>query len=228
MCGRYVSYLPPAEIARLFRTMNPLPNLAPNWNQAPSQDALVVRRHPHTGARYLDVLRWGLLPHFTKDPEHARRPINARAETVATSGMFRGAFAERRCLVPASAFYEWRPVQGGPKQPFAIARANGMPMAFAGLWEGRRGPDGAVERTFAVITTYANADVMELHDRMPVILEPEDWPVWLGEAEGDLVVLLHPPAEGALRVWPVSRKVNSPRNNGPELLEPVGNPALAA
>jgi hypothetical protein len=107
----------------------------------------VVRRHPQTGERHLDVLRWGLLPHFTKDPEHARRPINARAETVTTSGMFRDAFAQRRCLVPASAFYEWRPVRGGPKQPYAIVRADGMPMAFAGLWEGWRGREGQIERT---------------------------------------------------------------------------------
>lgn len=93
------------EIARLFRTGNPLPNIAPTWNLAPSQDALVVRRHPQTGERRLDVLRWGLLPHFTTDPQHSRRPINARAEKVASSGMFRDAFASLRCLVPAAAFY---------------------------------------------------------------------------------------------------------------------------
>jgi len=97
MCGRYVSHLPPEEIARIFRTVNPLPNIAPTWTLAPSQDAPVVRRHTQSGQRHLDVLRWGLLPHFTKNPEHARRPINARAETLATSGMFRGAFAQRRC-----------------------------------------------------------------------------------------------------------------------------------
>jgi putative SOS response-associated peptidase YedK len=221
VCGRYVSHLPPEEIARLFGTVNPLPNIVPTWNLAPSQDALVVRRHPQTGQRHLDVLRWGLLPHFTKDPEHARRPINARAETVATSGMFRSALADRRCLVPASAFYEWKPVRGGPKQPYAITRSYGLLMAFAGLWEGWRGPDGAVERTFAIVTTYAGPDVMDLHDRMPVIVEPEDWPMWLGEADGDPAALLHPPPEGTLRIWPVSRKVNRPANNGRELLDRV-------
>ena len=149
MCGRYASYLPPEAIARLFGTVNPLPDTVPTWNLAPGQDALVVRRHPETGARHLDLLRWGLVPHFTKDLAHARRPINARAESVATSGIFRGAFASRRCLVPAMAFYEWKRVTGG-KQPYAVARADGQPMAFAGLWEGpelTKRPPGTHKRT---------------------------------------------------------------------------------
>jgi putative SOS response-associated peptidase YedK len=220
MCGRYASFLPPELIARLFRTVNPLPNVAATWNLAPSQDALVVRRHPETSERHLDLLRWGLLPHFTRDPAHARRPINARAETVATSGMFRGAFAQRRCLVPAGAFYEWKAVQGG-KQPFAIARVDDQPIAFAGLWEGFRWPDDDVTRSFTIITTDANAKMAELHNRMPVVLEEADWPIWLGEVEGDLKALLQPAAEDVLRVWPVSREVNSPRNNGPDLLAPL-------
>src|SRR5690349_3249548 len=106
MCGRFASFLPAEAIARLFRTVNPLPNLAPSWNLAPSQDAPVVRRHPKTGERHLDLLRWGLIPYFTQDPKGGRKPINARAETVASSGMFRAAFERRRCLVPAAAFYD--------------------------------------------------------------------------------------------------------------------------
>ena len=133
--------------------------------------------------------------------------------------MFREAFAAQRCLVPASAFYEWKAVQGGPRQPHAIARADGLALAFAGLWEGWRGPDGQIERTFAIVTTYAGPEVAELHDRMPVVIEEADWPVWLGEAEGDPAALLHPPATGTLRVWPVSREVNRPANNVPALLE---------
>jgi hypothetical protein len=123
--------------------------------------------------------------------------------------------------VPADAFYEWRVVKGG-KQPYAIARQDGELMAFAGLWEGFRWADGNVTRSFAIITTDASADVAELHDRMPVILEPEDWPVWLGEAPGNPPSLLHPSPAGSLRVWPVDRRVNSPLNKGPELLEAVG------
>jgi putative SOS response-associated peptidase YedK len=109
MCGRFASTLPLEQIARMFGIRGALPNLAPNWNVAPTQRAAVVRRHPETGERSLDLLTWGLVPHFTKDLKACKRPINARAETVATSGMFRGALASRRCLVPADAFYEWRP-----------------------------------------------------------------------------------------------------------------------
>ena len=127
MCGRYASFLPPEAIAAMFPTVNPLPNIAPTWNFAPTEDALVVRRHPETSERHLDVLNWGFLPYWTKgDPKKARRPINAKAETVATSGMFRDAFARRRALIPAAAFYEWRTIEGEKaKQPFAIARQDG-------------------------------------------------------------------------------------------------------
>jgi putative SOS response-associated peptidase YedK len=128
MCGRYASYLPHSEIAALFRTQGEIPNLGPNWNVAPAQPAMVARRHHETGERRLDVLRWRLVPHFTKDLKAARRPINARAETVATSGMFRGAFASRRCLVPADACYAWNATSDG-KQPYAIARPGAR-------WEG--------------------------------------------------------------------------------------------
>ena len=118
MCVRYASFLPAEAVARLFRIVNPLPNLPPTWNMAPTQDAMVVRRHPESGERHLDLLKWGLLPFFTKDPVHAKRPINARAETVMTSGMFRSAFARRRCIVPADAFYEWKAIEGGkPEAP---------------------------------------------------------------------------------------------------------------
>jgi putative SOS response-associated peptidase YedK len=220
MCGRYASFLPAEAVARLFATTNPLPNLAPTWNLAPSQPSLVVRRHPDSGERHLDVLRWGLLPHFTKDAERARRPINARAETVASAGMYRGAFARRRCLVPAAAFYEWKVIDGG-KQPYAIVRADGATLALGGIWESWRAPSGEIERTFAIITTRPNAEMAPLHNRMPVVVDPNDWPAWLGEVDADPAALLGPPQDGTLRAWPVSRAVNSPRNDGPELLEPA-------
>ena len=223
MCGRYASYLPPEAVRALFRTVNPLVNFAPNWNMAPTQAAMVVRRHPATGERHLDTLFWGLLPHFTKDAKTARRPINARAETAASSGMFRGALAARRCLVPVDAFYEWRTMADG-KQPYAIARGDGAPLAMAGVWEGWRAPDGEAVRTFAILTTAANATMRALHERMPVILEAEHWPAWLGEAEGDHAALMAPAAEGVLRLWPVSRAVNSVRNNGADLLDRIDDP----
>ena len=139
MCGRFASTLSADLIRRLFETEGEAPDLPPSWNIAPSQDALVVRRHPATGARRLDALRWGLLPHFTKQMKGAPKPINARAETVASAGLFRGAFAARRCRIPADAFYEWRTVPAG-KQPYAIARRDGAPLALGGLVGGSFGP----------------------------------------------------------------------------------------
>jgi putative SOS response-associated peptidase YedK len=133
--------------------------------------------------------------------------------------LFRTAFVRPRCLVPTDAFYEWQKRPDGTKQPYAIAREDGEVMAFAGLWEGWKAPDAEIVRTFAIITTDANADMAELHDRTPVILEPADWPVWRGEAEGNPAALLHPAPDHTLRAWPVRRAVNSPANNGPELLQ---------
>lgn len=220
MCGRYASFLPPDLIARLFGTRNALPNLKPTWNMAPTMDAPIVRRHPDSGERHLDALTWGFVPSFTKILKEARRPVNARAETVATSGMFRNAFGRRRCIVPAAAFYEW---QAGPagKIPHAIARADGDPMAFAAIWEGWRSPEGEILRTFAILTTTANAQMSVLHERMPVILQSTDWPTWLGEEPGDPTALLKPLPDGVLRIWPVDKRVGNVRNDGPDLLEPV-------
>jgi putative SOS response-associated peptidase YedK len=219
MCGRYASFLPPELIARLFGTKNPLPNLKPTWNMAPTMDAPVVRRHPESGERHLDALTWGFIPATTKTLKEARRPINARAETVAASGMFRHAFVKRRCIVPAAVFYEW---QAGPfgKTPYAIARADGGPMAFAGVWEGWRSPEGDILRTFAIVTTNANAQMSVLHERMPVILETGDWPVWLGEQSGDPAILLRPSPDDILSLWRVDKRVGNVRNDGPDLLLP--------
>jgi putative SOS response-associated peptidase YedK len=220
MCGRYASFLPPDLIARLFDTQNPLPNLKPTWNMAPTMAAPVVRRHPETGERHLDALTWGFVPAFTKTLKEARRPVNARAETVATSGMFRSAFAERRCIVPAPAFYEWHTGSAG-KTPYAIARADGDPMAFAGIWEGWRSPEGEILRSFAILTTTANARMADLHERMPVILDQRDWSAWLGERESDPVALLKPAPDDVLTRWPVGKQVGNVRNDGPELLAPL-------
>ena len=126
----------------------------------------------------------------------------------------------------SGAFFEWRKGSAGQKQPYAIARADGQPMALAGLWDGWRGPDGEIERTFAIVTVAASPDVAELHNRMPLIIEPADWPLWLGETEGEPAALLRPSPAGKLRLWPVSSRVNDPKNNEPALLEPVaGNAA---
>jgi putative SOS response-associated peptidase YedK len=224
MCGRFAAQLPPEFIRRLFATTGDVPNLGPNWNVAPTQSAMVVRRHPDTGERRLDLLRWGLVPHFTKAlTKSTIRPINARSETATTSGMFRGALASRRCLVPADAFYEWKTVHDG-KQPYAIARRDTAPIAFAGVWEGWKDAAGETLRTFTILTTAANDDMAQLHNRMPVILEAADWPTWLGETAGDHLALMQPAESGIVRLWPVSRAVNSVRNNGADLLVPIEDP----
>jgi putative SOS response-associated peptidase YedK len=198
MCGRYASFLPPEVLARLFGTRNPLPNFQPTWNFAPSLEAPVVRIDRDSGERHLDALRWGLVPYFTKDLKKARKPINARSETVAVSGMFKAAFASRRCLVPAPVYYEWRDDPEG-KVPFAVARVDDDPVAFAGIWESWHSPKCKMLRTFSTLTTDANNLLSAIQDRVPVIIEPENWPLWLGEAEGDPATLLRPAAEGVLR-----------------------------
>lgn len=222
MCGRYASFLPAEAIARLFNTVNPVPNVAASWNVCPTQQAMVIRRHPETGERHLNLLTWGFIPSWSKQPTKPG-PVNARAETVANSGMFREAFKARRCIVPADVFYEWRVIEGG-KQPYAIARQDNAPLAFAGIWEGIRLPDGSVTRTFAIVTTTANHDIAALHERMPVILEPSDWPAWLGDTDINPATLLRPSPDGTLRSWPVSRQVNAPRNNDPKLLDELEEP----
>ena len=225
MCGRYIATTPPDELRRIFATTNNTPNWEPSWNMAPTRLGPVVRLHPGTGERHLDLLRWGLLPHWARgDPKKIRQPINARAETVATLPTFRDAFARRRCIVPIDGFYEWQVLPEG-KQPHAVARADGQVMALAGLWEGWRGEDGETIRSFAVVTTTAVDELGHLHERMPVVLEPADWAAWLGESEGSPAELLRPSAAG-FRVWPVSTRVNNVRHDGPELTAPLGDATL--
>jgi putative SOS response-associated peptidase YedK len=217
MCGRFASTLPLEQLAQLFAITGPLPNAAPNWNLAPTQSAVAVRRNPESSERVLSLLTWGLLPSFTKDPAKATRPINARAETVASSFLFRGAFARRRCLIPADAYYEWQTIDG-KKHPFAIARTDGAPCALGALWEGHRDISGAVTRSFAIVTVPANTSLAHLHARMPLVVDPHDWPAWLGETATDPATLLHAAPDTTLKAWRVGTAVNSPKNNGPELL----------
>ncbi len=168
-----------------------------------------------------------MVPYFTKDLKKARKPINARSETVATSGMFKAAFAKRRCLVPAPVYYEWRDNPEG-KVPFAVARVDGDPVVFAGIWEDWQSLEGGVLHTFSTITTDANRQLAAIQDRMPVILEKADWPLWLGEVEGDVPALLRTLTEDVLRFWPIDKRVGNVRCDGPELLEPLEAPEEAA
>lgn len=221
ICGRFFLQRDPAGIAEYFEaTGGPVPNHPPSWNVAPTQDSLVLRRHPESGARHLSVLRWGLVPRWAKDASGAARLINARSDGVAEKPSFRDAFRKRRCLVPMDGFYEWMAGPAKAKQPYGVSLASGEPMAVAGLWEGWQHPEsGEWLRTFSVITTDANARQALLHHRMPAILPREDWPVWLGERDGDPLALLRPCPEGWLRFWPVSARVGRVSENDAGLLE---------
>jgi putative SOS response-associated peptidase YedK len=220
VCDRFASFKPPEAIGQMFGTTGPIPNIDPNWNVVPGQPALVVRRHPASGERRLDQLQWGLLPHFAHNTRGAHRHVNAAAETAALSDAFRDALTSRRALVPVDAFYEWEG-SGLGKHPYAAARKNGQVIAFAGLWESWRSMEGEILRTFTLITTQPNREISLVHDSMPVILEAEDWPIWLGEVEGAYERLMRPAPDGVLDVWPVSRALNSTRSQGPQLLKRV-------
>ena len=178
---------------------------------APGRPGQVIRLHPKTRKRHLDWLTWGLLPHDTHHPESAPRPIHARAETVAELPMFADAFRRRRAVVPANEYYQSRPI-GHPPQRHAIRRRDGQQMAIAGLWESYVWPDKLIERTYCIITVEATGAIAEIHDRMPLVLEQADWPLWLGEVPGDPMALLRPRYDDMLVVRPVGRRKESGRN----------------
>lgn len=220
MCGRFYATRPPAALARLFSASGPTPNAAPRWNVAPTQDALVVRHNPESGTRHLDLLRWGLVPRWAKDLSIGSRLVNARAESLAEKPAFRDAYAKRRCIVPADGFYEWRTPEGDArKQAYAVALSSGEAMALAGLWEAWRGPDGAIVRSFTIVTTEANRKLAPLHARMPVVLAPGSWPLWLGEtASADPASLLRPAPPDWFSAWPVPARVGNVKNDDPALV----------
>lgn len=230
MCGRYAFYTPIEAVTRLFGVSEAhTGELQPRYNIAPTQEVPIVRLSPFFEApppaapRELALARWGLVPFWAKDLKIGNRMINARGETVATKPAFRAAFRNRRCLLPADGFFEWRSTAAG-KQPWYIHAAGGELLAFAGLWELWNPPEGgAPVASCTIITTGANRFMRELHDRMPVILDAAGRDAWLDPATppGALQSLLAPPPEDALEAWPVSRRVNSPFNEDAALLEPV-------
>jgi putative SOS response-associated peptidase YedK len=221
MCGRITQKggeLPGLVTVTLVE--EPFP---PRWNGAPSQDFWVIRQHPQTGEYRRDRLLWGLIPNWVKDPDGGRKPINARAESITSLPSFRDAYAKRRCLVPIENFFEWRAIKGAKaKQPYAIAMKDGSPFALAGIWESWRPPEsGEIVRTFAVITTEANAFVAEIHDRMPVIVAPENYARWLSPIEPHPRDLLVPYPAEPMAAWPISTRVNSPRYDSADILARV-------
>jgi putative SOS response-associated peptidase YedK len=223
MCGRIVQKSGPAKLSIVEGMAARDPgeaktNYAPRYNGAPSQELLVIRRNHATGEISLAPIRWGLIPAWCKDAKGGNKPINARAETVKTAPMFKAAYRSRRCIVPVDAFFEWQAL-AGRKQPYAIGLKSGEPFGLAGLWENWKNPRGEWVRTFAIITTAANELMREIHHRMPVILAPEDYARWLSDApEAD--DLLRPFDANLMRMWPVSTRVNSVREDDEGVLEP--------
>ena len=195
----------------------------PRWNAAPTSKLPVVVSK--TGTRILTLMRWGLIPSWAKDLKIGYSTFNARAETLATRAAFRGAWhARHRCLVLADGYYEWRDTD---KQPFAVAPANRGPMTLAGLWDCWRSPAGETIKSFAIVTTTANALLAPLHDRMPVVIAPDSWDTWLGEksaSDATLGALMRPYPGNAMAFWAVDRRVGNVRNDGADLFAPLNGP----
>jgi putative SOS response-associated peptidase YedK len=235
MCGRFALVTPPVRLARYLQAVlddRLEDERAPSWNVAPTDQVLGVsaRRTPEGDelSRVLTPFRWGLIPSWAKDPSAGNRLFNARVETVATKASFRTAFRAHRILIPADGFYEWHKQSHGSKQPHYFTRTDGAPLALAGIaewWRDRNGPpDAPVVRSCSIITTRASQDMDGIHDRMPVILDPGTFDIWLDPATediGTLTPLVHAAPPGTITHHAVSQRVGNVRNNDPELIEPV-------
>jgi len=219
MCGRFVIELSPELVKAIFG-LAVTPDLPPRYNVAPTQLVPVIRQATD-GKRQLVMLRWGLVPAWAK--EEGAGLINARAETVDVKPSFRQAYRQRRCIIPASGFYEWQKLGKG-KVPYYVRMADGSPMPFAGIWESWKSPEGQVLESCAILTTAANATVAPIHERMPVVLPPAAFDPWLDPGLHDaapLAVLLSPCPSEQVESFPVSPLVNSPTNDSPTCIEPV-------
>lgn len=219
MCGRFAITLPDDAMAALFDAVpgNDLPRI-PNFNVCPTNQVHTITSDD--GHRRLRPMRWGFIPHWYKSPTDGPLLINARAETIAEKPAFRAACRERRCLIPASGFYEWTKDADGKRLPWYIHPSEGEFLAFAGVWQvWDKGEEPLT--TCAIVTTDANKAMSQIHHRMPVILERDDWAKWLGEEGKGAATLMHAPPEDALAFYRVEPKVNSNRASGAELIEPI-------
>jgi putative SOS response-associated peptidase YedK len=230
MCGRFTLYDEPQRYAEALDAEiadGVTERFEPSWNVPPTEQVLAVTER--RDARVLDRYRWGLIPSWVDDLSKFRgATFNARAESVATKPAFRAAFISRRCLVPADDYFEWKTTDGS-KQPHLVHRVDGEPLVLAGLWEARKHPEGEWLRSCTIITTEAGDDMSDVHDRMPVILEPDAWERWIDRRLNDraeLEAMLKPAPRGTLVHFPVDRRVGSVRNNDPSLIVPVESGAL--
>lgn len=219
MCGRYTLLVSPREaLAELFATANEL-DCPPRYNIAPTQPVIAIWEAE--GRREARLARWGFVPSWVKDPRQFPLLINARAESMADKPAFRSALRNTRCVVPASGYYEWSAMPDGTKQPFYIFMKDGSPMALAGLYSVWAGPDGEEVDTVTIVTTAASADLATVHHRMPAILDDKEWEDWLDTRQvdsGAARALADPLATGRLDFHPVSTRVNSVRNDDPDLV----------
>ncbi|MFN3623739.1 MAG: SOS response-associated peptidase [Hyphomicrobium sp.] len=221
MCSRYSLTSPPEAVRAYFRYLNEAV-FPPRYNIAPYQPVAIVR-DTERGIREMALVRWGLIPSWVKDPRAFKMLINARSESAADKPSFRAGLRHKRCLVPADGFYEWVGSPGAKRPHLIRPRKRGL-MALAAIYENWLGADGSEIETMAILTTAANATMSVLHDRMPVIIAPEHFDVWLDCRSGTathIEGLLAPAPDDVLDIVEVSRKLNSPRNEGPEVQEPV-------
>ena len=222
MCGRIAVSLPSDSMAKLFAALpaNSLPAV-PNYNICPTNQICAVTSDE--GVRHVASMRWGFIPHWYKKPNGGPLLINARAETIAEKPAFRAACRERRCLIPASGFYEWKREGKATPLPWWVTRADNDVMVFAGIWQDWAIGDDSFT-TCAIVTTEANAAMAPIHHRLPVILPPEQWALWLGEEGKGAANCMKSAPEDALSFTRVSTAVNSNRASGPDLIEPFEDP----
>lgn len=221
MCGRYFLHASADDLTRLFGNM-PMPFLQPRYNIAPTQPVPVVRQGAN-GRREMVLLRWGLIPAWSKGPDARFSMINARAETVAQKPAYRNAFRYRRCLLPADGFYEWRATASG-KQPHVIRPRDGGTLALAGIWEHWQDADGNEIESCSILVRAANAEVSRVHDRMPVVIAPSAFDLWLdtrAQKPQPLETLIAAQQPPGYDIYPVARAVNSPTNDSHDLIEPL-------
>jgi putative SOS response-associated peptidase YedK len=221
MCGRYAATLPPEMMAELFALLNQI-DYPPRYNIAPTQPVVCIWEQQ--GKRTAQLVRWGLVPGWVKDPRDFPLLINARAETMATKPAFRDSLRNQRCIIPASGYYEWMKGPDGRRQPYYITMVDGSPMAFAGLYTSWSGPEGEEVDTAAIVTVDASPDVAPIYDRMPAILRGEAIDAWLNTRDVDIreaVQLALPLPEGSIRYHPVAKTVGSSQAEGPQLIEPI-------
>jgi putative SOS response-associated peptidase YedK len=222
MCGRFVVDIPASELAKIFKIVETETRLMARYNVAPTQQIGVIRSDSN-GTRHLDLLKWGLIPSWSKDPHIGYKMINARSETADTKPSFKSALKHRRCIIPASGFYEWRE-ESGKKHPIYIKLKDNNLMLFAGIWDHWKAPEGNVIESCTMLTTETNDLIKPLHDRMPVILDTQNIDMWLDPQVSDpeqLKPLFRSFPSELMEMYQVSDLVNSPKNDNPSCIAPL-------